>query len=175
MKHLHKKISIVWVGTAVLACAMLFSTAWAAPVAINNMLVNSASLDLTITNVGTYSFSGAVSPPAQIVMGTYQNPIYAQNISTSGITGTATIYSTGVYGEPVPSGNLDTSYASNPVSVNFSSFRLGVNLTGPLTLSFDAPAWLTTTPNSSSFDALWLFGSGFVGLVGIARRRRSAA
>lgn len=221
MKNARGKSWSLWVGSVLLACVMPLSAAWATPVAISSMLVNSASLDLTITNVGTYSFSGAVSPPAQIVMGTYQNPIYAQNISTSGITGTATIYSTGVYGEPVPSGNLDTSYASNPVSVNFSSFRLGVNLTGPLTLSFDAPAWLTTTPNSSSFDALtnaytlgwnnnfnvvatldglpttvsgnlqvtlggtlqpvpvpatlWLFGSGFVGLVGIARRRRSAA
>ena len=203
-----------------LGCLAPFSAAWASAVNISSMLVNNASLTVAITGVGTYSFSGLVTPPADILMGQYQDPIYTQNIATSGVTGTATIYSTGTYGAFAPSGYVDPGN-SNPVNVNFSSFRLGVNLTtflGPI--SFDAPAWIINNPNNSStFDALtnvytlgwnnnfsvnadingastpisgnvqvtlggtlqpvpipaalWLFGSGLIGLAAFACRRRS--
>ncbi len=144
-----------WLGMTLLGCLAPFSAAWASTVNISSMLVNTASLTVSITNYGTYSFAGPVVPPADILMGTYQNPIYTANVATSGVTGTATIYSTGAYSEPTPSGTVDTSN-SNPVNVNFSSFRLGVNLTTSLgPISFDAPAWPINTPNSSStFDTL---------------------
>jgi len=182
------------------------------------MLVNSVSLSLHITGDGTYAFSRAGLPAVQLVMDTYQNPIFTTNATTSGVTGTATIYSTRAFGMPAPSGSVDSS-SSNPISVDFSSLRLAVNITSPFTQSFDAPVWPSTTPNSTStYNAgtnaytltwsnnfsvtsstgvpvsgtmnvtlggtltpvpvpasLWLFGSGLVGLAGIARRRKSAA
>ena len=219
MKNARGRFQKFWLGMLLVGCMAPLSAAWASTVNISSMLVNNASLTVAITGVGTYSFSGPVVPPADIVMGTYQNPIYTANI-TSGATGTATIYSTGAYGEPAPSGTIDTGNATNPISVNFSSFRLNVDVTSPITLSFDAPAWPLTTPNSSStFDALtnaytlgwnnnfsvtamidgistpisgnvqvtlggtlqpvpvpaalWLFGSGLIGLAAFACRRRS--
>lgn len=210
-----------WLGMVLLGCLAPLSAAWASTVNISSMLVNTASLTVSITGDGTYSFSGPVVPPAEILMGQYQDPIYTANVNTSGATGTATIYSTGAYSEPAPSGYVDTGI-SNPVNVNFSSFRLGVNLTTLLgAITFDAPAWPISTPNSSStFDALtnaytlgwnnnfsvnadiggvstpisgnvqvtlsgtltpvpvpaalWLFGSGLIGIAAFACRGRSA-
>ncbi len=215
MKRPSAKYSRPWIWLVLLVCAAPFSAAWAAPVPISSMLVNNASLTLNITGYGTYSFSGPVIPPVNIVMGTYQNPLFTAS-TTSPVTGSATIYSTSAYGKPAPSGTVDSSN-SNPVNVDFSSFRLSVNITSPFTLSFDAPAWPLTTPNSSSTynaitqgytltwsnnfsvtagggtpisgtanltlggtltpvpvpAALWLFGSGLVGLAGVGRRRNS--
>ena len=222
MKNARGRFRKFWPGVLLAGCMAPLSAAWASTVNISSMLVNNASLTVSYSSSygsGSYSFSGPVVPPADILMGTYQNPIYTANI-TSGATGTATIYSTSAYGEPAPSGTIDTSNATNPISVNFSSFRLNVNVTAPITLSFDAPAWPLTTPNSSStFDALtnaytlgwnnnfsvtamvdgisapitgnvqvtlggtlqpvpvpaalWLFGSGLIGLAAFACRRRS--
>ena len=214
----------LWFAVALLGCAALFSTAWASSVNISSMLVTNASVNISYSSTygsGSYSFSGPVVPPADILMGQYQPSIYTASI-TSGATGTATIYSTGTYGSLPPSGTVDlSSGATNPVKVDFSSFRLNVNVTSPVTLSFDAPAWPVTTPNSSStFNALtdaytlgwnnsftnlnatvggnpvsingsvqvtlsgtlqpvpvpaalWLFGSGLIGLAAFACRRRS--
>ena len=210
-----------WLGMVLLGCLAPLSAAWASTVNISSMLVNTASLTVSITGDGTYSFSGPVVPPAEILMGQYQDPIYTANVNTSGATGTATIYSTGAYSEPAPSGYVDTGN-SNPVNVNFSSFRLNVNLSTSLgPISFDAPAWIVNPPNSSStFDALtnaytlgwsnsftgsadingvstsisgnvqaalggtltpvpapaalWLFGSGLIGIAVFACRSRSA-
>ncbi len=149
MRKLRQKFLNRWL-LLVLACLAPIPAAWAASVPISSMLVNDASLTINITGDGTYTFSGPVIPPADIVMGTYQNPIYTANVATSGITGTATFYSTSAYGEPAPSGFVDSSNATNPVNVDFSSFRLNVNITSPFSLAFDAPAWPLTTPNSSS-------------------------
>ncbi len=148
----------LWLGIALLGCLVPFSAAWASAVNISSMLVDNASLTVSVTGYGSYSFSGPVIPPADILMGEYQPSIYTANITTSGATGTATLYSAGAIGNPVPpppSGTVDVSKA-NPVYVNFSSFRLSVNINSLLgSISFDAPAWPITTPNSSStFDAL---------------------
>ena len=220
MKNARERFRKFWLGMLLLGCMAPLSAAWASTVNISSMLVNNASLTVAITGGGTYSFSGSVTPPADIVMGTYQDPIYTQNVATSGVTGTATIYSTGIYGASAPSGYVATGI-SNPVNVNFSSFRLGVNLSTLLgSVSFDTPAWIINNPNSSStFDALtnaytlgwnnnfsvnadingastpisgnvqvtlggtlqpvpvpaalWLFGSGLIGLAAFACRRRS--
>ena len=220
MKNARGRFQKFWLGVLLVGCIAPLSAAWASTVNISSMLVNTASLTVSITGDGTYSFSGPVVPPAEILMGQYQDPIYTQNVATSGVTGTATIYSTGSYGASAPSGYVDTGI-SNPVNVNFSSFRLGVNLStflGPI--SFDAPAWIINNPNNSStFDALtnaytlgwnnnfsvtayinsaptsisgnvqvalggtlqpvpvpaalWLFGSGLIGLAAFAGRRRA--
>ena len=219
MKNARGRFQKFWLGVLLVGCIAPLSAAWASTVNISSMQVNNASLTVAITGVGTYSFSGPVVQPADILMGQYQPSIYTASI-TSGATSTATIYSTSAYGEPAPSGTIDTGNATNPISVNFSSFRLNVNVTSPNTLSFDAPAWPVTAPNSSStFDAftniytlgwnnnfsvmamvdgistpisgnvqvtlggtlqpvpvpaaLWLFGSGLIGLAAFACRRRS--
>ncbi len=206
-----------------LASTAPLTAAWASPVSISSMLVNNASLtlsNLVINGVsaGPYSFSGPVVPPADILMGQYQDPIYTATVTTSGASGSVTIYSTGAYNEPAPSGTVDASNTANPVKVNFSSFRLGVDITSPFSLTFDAPAWpVTQLNNSSTFNsadnaytvswannfnvsstlgtvsgtvnvtlggtltpvpvpaALWLFGSGLIGLAGVARGRRSVS
>ena len=220
MKNARGRFQKFWLGMLLAGCIAPLSAAWASTVNISSMLVNNASLTVAITGGGTYSFSGSVTPPADIVMGTYQNPIYTQNVATSGVTGTATIYSTGTYNASAPSGYVATGI-SNPVNVNFSSFRLDVNLSTLLgSVSFDTPAWIINNPNNSStFDALtnaytlgwnnnfsvtamvdgistpisgnvqvtlggtlqpvpvpaalWLFGSGLIGLAAFACRRRS--
>ena len=222
MENVQGKYRRFLLGMLLAGCMAPLSAAWASTVNISSMLVNNASLTVSYSSSygnGSYSFSGPVVPPADILMGTYQNPIYTANI-TSGATGTATIYSTGAYGKPAPSGSIDTGNATNPISVDFSSFRLNVNVTAPITLSFDVPAWPVTTPNSTSaFDALtnaytlgwnnnfsvmamvdgistpisgnvqvtlggtlqpvpvpaalWLFGSGLIGLAAFTCRRRA--
>ncbi len=138
-----------WLGMTLLGCLAPFSVTWAAPVNISSMLVNNVSLTIHINGDGTYAFSGPVIPPVQINMGMYQNPIFTANAS-SPVTGSATIYSTSAYGMPAPSGTVDSSNLTNPVGVDFSSFRLGVNITSPITYAFDVPAWPLITPNSSS-------------------------
>ncbi len=224
MKNVRGRFQKLCPGLLLLGCLTPLSTAWASTVGISSMLVNSASVTISYSSTygsGSYSFSGPVVPPADILMGQYQSSIYTASIA-SGATGTATIYSTGVYGYLPPSGTVDpSSGATNPVKVNFSSFRLNVNVTSPFTLSFDAPAWPVTLLNSSStFNALtdaytlgwnnsfnnltamiggystsingsvqvtlggtlqpvpvpaalWLFGSGLIGLAAFACRRRA--
>ena len=223
MENVQGKYRRFLLGMLLAGCMAPLSAAWASTVNISSMLVNNASLDVTYTSIlgnGSASFSEPVVSPADIVMGTYQDPIYTASIASGATTGTATIYSTGAYGKPAPSGSIDTGNATNPISVDFSSFRLNVNVTAPITLSFDVPAWPVTTPNSTSaFDALtnaytlgwnnnfsvmamvdgistpisgnvqvtlggtlqpvpvpaalWLFGSGLIGLAAFTCRRRA--
>jgi hypothetical protein len=182
----------------------------AAPVPIDTLSVDTASLTIAITGDGTSSFSGPVVPPAIVTMGMYQDPI---------ISGTGwKIYSTAAYGKPAPSGTVDGMTGS--INVDFSSLRGQASLTifGSPTL-LDVPLWPLTTPPSggtynsgsgaftldwsNSFSvtvngfppvtgtatvslagkvtpvpapaAVWLFGSGLLGLLGFFQRRKSEA
>lgn len=192
-----------------LFCIAPFGVSHAATVAIDSLLINSASLAITINGGGGPTFSVPIVPAAQIVMGAYQNPIVQLG---SGYL-SATIYSTGAYGMPAPSGSVDT--AANTINVDFSSLRanatIGLN-------SLDMALWpITTPPSNGTYDsgtstytltwsnpftlliagrtiagnatvslngtatlvpvpaALWLLGSGLLGLAGVARRRRALA
>ena len=101
-----------------------FSTAQAALIPISSLLVDNASLNITLTSggTGTYAFSSPIVPPANIIMGTYQNPIAQFSTMTpTGGTATATIYSAGNGTfPPPPSGYVEGSAIKN---VDFSSLR----------------------------------------------------
>ncbi len=106
---------------------------------INSLSVDSASLTIAITGGETYSTgSVSVSPPVNVTMGTYQDPILTlpdlMSTTTSGSITNAKLYSTGAYGQPVPNGSVDSSGA---ISVDLSSVRIagtydGFNLDVPL-------------------------------------------
>lgn len=192
---------------------LLLAATWsakAAPVALDSMAVNNVSVTLAITGVGTYSFADTIAPPVDLLMGVYQDPIASGSIWK--------IYTTGVYGQPAPSGTVDAALGT--INVNLSSLR-GQFTIGRLG-SYDLSLWpLTTPPSSGTYfgttdaytlswskpfsltltggpipltvggnltvnlagtatpvpapAALWLLGSGLLGLAGVARRRGRAA
>lgn len=199
-----KKIRIFW--SAPLFFIASLSNSNAATVAIDSLLINSASLTITAPGIGSGMLSRAVSPPAQINMGEYQDPIF----QVVGGRYSARIYSTGAFGMPAPSGTVDT--VGGTINVDFSSLR--ANVTSrlgywdmALLLPTTPPAEGTYNPGTGAFAltwsnpfsitldsrlingtasvslsgtatlvpvpaALWLLGSGLLGLVGIARRRK---
>ena len=199
--------SCLWGG--LLFCIAPFSVSHAATVVIDSLLINSASLTLTIPGIGSSTYSSAVAPPVQITMGQYQNPI----IQLAGGGYSAQIYTTGAFGMPAPSGTVDT--VAGTINVDFSS--LWANATTPygsldtaLYLSTNPPVGGTYNPGTGAFAltwtnpfsilvgsnfingtasvslngtatlvpvpaALWLLGSGLLGLAGIARRRKTRA
>lgn len=199
----------IWFSVLVLAGIGFaqFSVAHAAPVPINVLSVDSITLKVEVTGDGTFNFSGPVVPPANLVMGTYQDPI------VSGPNWK--IYSTNAFGKPAPSGSVDGALGT--IDVDFSSLRGQISGTSFGMLDFEL--WPLVNPpsggtyngstnkftldwsNAFSVDrsgvpfpvtgtasvslagtvspipipaALWLFGSGFLGLVAVMRRRRVA-
>lgn len=199
--------SCLWGG--LLFCIAPFSVSHAATVAIDSLLINSASLTVTIPGIGNSTYSSPVVPPALITMGQYQNPI----IQLVGGGYSARIYTTGAFGMPAPSGTVDT--AAGTINVDFRSLRANATtLYGPwdmaLMLATNPPAGGTYNPGTGAFAltwsspfsvpvgsrfingaasvslngtatlvpvpaALWLLGSGLLGLAGIARRRKTNA
>ena len=204
-----------WLWGGLLLCLAPFGVSHAATVAIDSLLIDYASLSIVITDnggtllpVGSTAFSGPISPPVQIVMGTYQDPIVQLG---SGYL-SAKIYSTGTNSMSAPSGSVDA--LANTINVDFSSLRAnatvgfysldmavplitdpassgtydsgtgsyaltwlnpfslvvnGYTITGNATVSLGGTATLVPVP-----AALWLLGSGLLGLAGIARRRRTS-
>ena len=199
--------SCLWGG--LLFCIAPFSVSHAATVAIDSLLINSASLTVTIPGIGNSTYSSLVVPPAQITMGQYQNPIF--QLAGGGYS--ARIYTTSAFGMPAPSGTVDT--VAGTISVDFRSLR--ANATTPygpwdmaLMLATSPPVGGTYNPGTGAFAltwstpvsllvygqtissiatvslsgtatpvpvpaALWLLGSGLLGLAGVARRRKTRA
>ena len=181
----------------IIAGLLLFSTQVKA-VAIDFLTVDSASLNIDGIPIAATSLS------ALVTMGAYQDPI----VSFSGPVGlaTATIYTTGDFGAPVPTGTINEPNLGD-ISVDFSSLRAQVS--SPI-FSADFSLWPFTEPASMGsvdgsgnytltwdiFDsmqhgkkhnisvslsgvvtvvpvpaAIWLLGSGLLGLIAVGRRR----
>jgi hypothetical protein len=202
-----------WLWGSLLFCFAPFSVSHAATVAVDSLLINYASLNITVTGgtllpVGSTTISGMVVPSVLINMGTYQNPIAQLGSGTQ----SAKIYSTGAYGMPAPSGSVNT--LTNTIDVDFSSLRANAKI-GLYTLDMAVPL-ITNPPSSGTYNsgtgdyaltwsnlfnlqvngktvignatvslsgkatlvpvpaALWLLGSGLLGLAGVARRRSEA-
>jgi len=194
-----------WLWGGLLFCLAPVGVSHAATVAIDSLLISSASLTIAIDGDGSRTYSSAVAPPVQITMGEYQDPI----VELIGGRYSARIYSTGAFGMPAPSGSVDT--VAGTINVDFSSLR--ASATTPYGL-FDIALWpIINPPSGGSYDpetgayvltwsnpysiegtitsgtatvtlsgtatvvpvpaALWLLGSGLLGLAGIARRRRA--
>lgn len=207
MKNSSTKKFRSWLWSGLLLCIAPFSVSHAATLAIESLLIDSASLTIAITGDGSRTYSTPVAPPAKIEMGVYQDPI----VQLIGGRYSARIYSTGAFGMPPPSGSVDT--VAGTINVDFSSLRAGA--TTPYG-SMDMALWpITNPPSGGSYDpgtgvyaltwsnpfsvlvgghyingtvdvtlsgtatvvpipaALWLLGSGLLGLAGVARRRRS--
>ena len=210
-------ISKVLYTSAILMGVSFFQqTAQAAVLDIDQLTVSQASGGITIEGLPLATYSTPIVPPAIIQMGTYQDlssPIYSWSDGTDSVT----VYSTGTYGDPLPTGTVDTSAAT--IDVDFSSFRLAASLDGGA-YNFDVSLWPVSTPPSptSSYNpaddsytlswvapftitidtilgsqdvsgtvsvdlmgtvsavpvpaAVWLFGSGLIGLIGFSRRRK---
>ena len=127
-----------WIG-AILLLAAPFTVAQATSVAIDTLVVNSASLTLHINGDGTTNYSGPVSPPINLTMGLHQDPI---------VGGTAwKIYSTSLYGKPAPTGSVDATLGT--INVNFSSLRAQANVVIQGTMrTIDVELWPLINPPS---------------------------
>jgi len=138
-----------------LSCiALLFSTASHA-VSIDTMYVEGASATLTSSTFGSFTTtSGTIAPPAEIIMGTYQNSILNISDITTGFN--LNIYSTDAFGELAPSGAVN----GTTVDVDFSSLRATMMYNST---SYDFELWPLTTsltygnyvPVDNTFDIGW--------------------
>ena len=144
-----------------LACLLISSpfTAKAAILDVTSLSVDYVSVDLSVGSVVSTGASSAIVPPAELLMGSYQDPILGFSTSFSGGSFTGSVYSTGAFGAPAPSASVDT-IAGNFTSVDLSSLRIDGMLSvdtiiGTTTYSFDTEFWpLVTTPTSSTYDDL---------------------
>ena len=184
--------------TALLCTAAATQTTMAAPVAIDRLSVNMATVNLTLAGFGNLGFSGPVAPSANVVMGTYQDPLITGNLG--GLEGKA--YTSNLFGKPAPTGTVDAALGT--ITVDFSSLLgqiSGAALPAPITVELwplSSPPVGTYMPATGGFSlswsklfylgtidvalsgsvkpvplpaAVWLLVSGLVGL-GVAARRR---
>ncbi len=143
-----------WVSLA--AGLLVSGIASASMLPISNLSVDSASLTVAITGGETYSTSlFTVSPPVNVTMGTYQDPILTlpdlMSTTTSGSITNAKLYSTGAYGQLVPSGSVDPTTSS--LSVDLSSVRIAGTYSG---FNLDIPLFASTvsgtyTPGTGAY------------------------
>jgi len=138
------KISLLFANTSlILSLIFMSQSANAAPVAINNLSVDNASATLFVGGQGPFSASSPISPPAEIIMGEYQDSI----MSISSTDFSLNIYSTDLYGAPAPSGYVD----GTAINVDFSSLRGDLNYDGK---NYDFELWpLTTTLDYGTYDS----------------------
>jgi len=127
----------------------------AVPIAIDTMFVDNVAADLTIGSgifSETFSASTGISPPAEIIMGTYQSSILNVNSADFDFN----IYSTDITGNPAPTGTVDGTM----IDVDFSSLR------GNLTYNsntYDFELWPFSTtldygvynPGNNEFNIGW--------------------
>ncbi|GEM_PF-4128429 len=151
----------MWVGGAALAAGLLGAgVASASTLPVSKLWVTGGSLTVAITGDGSYSTGPlTISPPVDIVMGTFQDPILSlPNLTSSSgsITG-AKIYSTGLYGQLAPSGTADPG--TGALSVDLTSVRLSGSVTSVKygTFSLDVPLFSsplsgTYTPGSGAYS-----------------------
>lgn len=183
---------------AVTITGLLLFSAQAKAIAIDVLTVDTASLNIDGVPIGAASLS------ALVTMGAYQDPILS--FSGPGGLATATIYTTGDFGAPVPTGTINEPNLGD-IFVDFSSLRAQVSspifnadfslwpLTQPADMgSVDGSGNYTLTwsiidvPHHGSKHnvsvslsgvatvvpipaAIWLLGSGLLGLIAVGRRR----
>lgn len=198
------KLKKYYIGLSALLLSSLISPATqAATIGINEVYVDQFTLTVTQISSGiSGSYSQFITPPAQIIMGSYQTDI----IQVSNGSNSASIYTSGDFGAAAPSGTVDD--VAGTIAVDFSSLRANLTLGGyvldtelwPLTTVLDigtfsptdnsySMSWLETI-NVSGLNyeigvtlngnvslvplpaAIWLIGSGLFTLVGFSARRR---
>lgn len=123
---------------------MFFSVnAVAAPVAINSMFVNNASVTLDAGYLGSATASSAL-PNIEITMGSYQPDIFS--VGADGLN--VRVYSTDASGMNAPSGYVDGTL----INVDFSSFRAEVTYS---IYSFDVGLWpINTELDYGTYDPM---------------------
>ena len=143
---------------SLLLAAALFapvSTLHAALIDVSSLSVDTVSANINVGSVVNTGATTSIIPPAEILMGSYQNPLLPLSSSFNGGTFTGNIYTTNAFGEPAPSATVNTMMNEFD-SVDLSSMRISgtLDLGGLLgSYSFDTELWpLTTTPTSSYYD-----------------------
>lgn len=191
---------------------LLAVSSQARAVSINTLSVAQFSLELDLYSNGSvdYGFSTPIVPPADIIMGLYQD-LPGGIISLASGTSSATVYTTGLFGKAAPSGTVNEP-AAGDINVDLSSLRANIIIPSVATLDFEL--WpLVLPPSAGTYNvatgdfsliwdvnfshsatiygtasvvlngtvsvvpvpaALWLFGSGLLGLAGIVRRKRAS-
>jgi len=136
------KIRRKYLLVTTLLLSACFSNSYAIPVDINSLFVDQASVSLTSSVLGSASATDTFAP-VEITMGSYQDPILSMGDSSISLS----IYSTGAYGAPAPSGYVDGSM----ISVDLSSLRAALTYAG--TTYVDIELWpLTTTLDYGTYD-----------------------
>lgn len=208
------------VAALILLGVASFSVVQAAPVSLSSLLVDNASLTISLTGGGSYTFTSPIAPPAEIIMGVYQsktNPILQFSTTTLFGVASTTIYTAGFGTPPLPpppSGYVDNS----TISVDLGSLRAAVSLpfypvldialrpliNSPIDGTYDAATGAYSLRWQDNFSvmlgsgisikgttnvtlagtavtavplpaAIWLLGSGLLGMVAVARRKRGLA
>ena len=141
-----------------------FSTAQAA--SIDTLSVSSVSFNIQVTNDGTYNFSGPVSPPVYLTMrgqfmSTYGMLDIALPLVTNPPAGGTYNGATGVY-------SLNWS---DPFTVSTTVLVGGVPTSVTLNGTASVTLGGTVTPVPLP-AAVWLLGSGLLGIVVAVRRKR---
>ena len=146
-----------------LLAALLLSTplsvVHAAFIDVSSLSVDTVTANVVIGGIVDTGATSSIVPPAEIVMGSYQDPLLSFSNMFSGGSFSGRVYSSSLNGVPAPSATVDT-IAGDFSSVDLSSLRIAgtLMLDGPLgsttSYSFDTMFWpVATDPTSAtSYD-----------------------
>lgn len=135
-----KKLKSIYIF--VLLFSLFSASSHAVPIDINSLFVDTATVAVNSPLLGSATASDSFSP-VEITMGYYQDPILFLGDSNLSLS----IYSTGAFGAPAPSGYVD----GNMISVDLSSLRAALTYQG--TTYVDIEMWpLTTTLDYGVYD-----------------------
>jgi hypothetical protein len=142
-----------------LSALLLFSplsVVHAAIIDVSSLSVDYVTSSISISDVGSSGVSSAIVPPAEILMGVYQDPILAFSSSFSGGSFSGSVYSTGAYSDPAPSASVDT-LSGTFNDIDLSSLRLSGTMMFDSVLqpdiSFDTEFWpQVISPTSTMYD-----------------------